>query len=161
MSSNNYPLFSSAYPNYNTGKLADGCIYDQDCQDGLRCIPSSYGVGSCRPNVPFDLSMRSMRTPDDRNCHIKLYNGTKVYVPEQACGARSQVHLTTGNKTSSCSGCQRVDHYQTKTSHCIRQTNDGDILKCNPLCCDRPGQLELEWMKWDRSPQFYGTFNRS
>lgn len=155
--------FGDAYPNaYNRGNVGDFCRHDHHCKPENKCVSSPFGGATCRPSTPMDLRMYARRTPEDRNCHIQLYNGTRVYVPENACGSMSRYHLSTPSlgtsQTSQCDGCQRFHHQQTGTSHCMRTTQGGKVIKCNPQCCDQTPELEHEYMIWGKSPSFYGYF---
>lgn len=128
-------LFGQAYPDW-AGSAGQLCSADNDCQDGLACLPSDQDPRYQTCQVVTE-KMPCTRSQYDQRCHRILANGYKGNCPDSACPPllAPPFRRVDPNK---CEAAQTYYHPPTRSSFCLFIDDHTGVPEQMPeKCCNR------------------------
>ncbi len=157
--------YFEAYGHISYGNEMERCRGDQECLPGLKCLPDLLTAGNGSASVckfPEGLEWEPTRTEYDPECHRITKQGTRVSLPQHMCPPPLALPPPHPSSQEVCAGAQEYHHLLTGKSFCVTYLGDENVTRAPKECCDAnrkySGELDAEYLKFARSPQYYGVW---
>ncbi len=153
--------YFEAYGRISYGNELEPCRKDGECLPGLKCLSDDLtGDHFCK--FPAGIEWGPTQSEYDPECHRLTKEGTRVALPERMCPPPLKLPPPLFTSEQVCSHARNYHHLPSGKDFCVATFEDGTVTRAPEKCCaisrDYQGDLEAEYVKFGKSPQYYGVW---